>query len=68
MNTQIHLRQRTFLIKDVTFSHVSGEPMSHVPSAKVEHGSEVTDITENLVQFHGSCQSEYNDAECSLNT
>lgn len=36
----------------VTFSHVSGEPVSHFPSAKVENGSELVDMTECLVQFH----------------
>lgn len=43
----------------VTFSHVSGEPMSHVPSPEVEHGSELVDITEHLVQFHGCWSSKY---------
>lgn len=36
----------------VTFSHVSGEPVSHIPSTEVEHGSELVDIAQSLVQFH----------------
>lgn len=36
----------------VTFSHVSGEPVSHVPSPEVKHGSELVDMTQGLVQSH----------------
>ncbi len=42
----------------VTFSHVSGEPVSHFPSPEVEPGSELADIAERLVQFHGCCSSK----------
>ena len=43
------------LLKEaVTFSHVSGEPVSHVPPAEVKHGSELVDMTETVEQFHGS--------------
>lgn len=39
--------------KAVTFSHVSGEPVSHFPFTKVENGPKLADITERLVQSHG---------------
>ena len=33
--------------------------MGHVPSTEVKHGSEGSDITERLVQFHPHCHITY---------
>lgn len=48
-----HNVKKTF-IWSITFSHVSGEPMSHFPSTKIKSGSELSDITEHRKNFHSS--------------
>lgn len=57
--TFIHHILAITLSKAVTFSHVSGEPVSHIPFTKVENGSKLGGIAENLAQFHGHCLSKY---------
>lgn len=57
---------KTFFFKAVTFSHMSGEPMSHFPSTEVERGSKLADITERLEEFHGYCQTKYDYAWLSF--
>lgn len=38
--------------KCVTFSHVSWEPVSHLPFTEVKNSPEFVDIAESLIQFH----------------
>lgn len=57
----IHISSNTYIrhilqmiwCEAVTFSHVSGEPVGHIASPEVEHGSELVDSAESLVQSHG---------------